>query len=164
MDHVELVKELRNKLKKYKVLYSQNETAVREQIVSPLLKVLGWNPENPKQVIPEHSVPVDERVKKMKIKGKEGKIKLDYALMRRKLFAVVEVKALNKIEKGLGQAFANAKYTGARYIIVTDGDAWRVYDTSKPMKKALISDWSFLREKPEEIAKKINKLYKLLSS
>jgi len=149
MELLELVRKLRRKLNKYKNLYSQNEAAVREQVVSPLLKALRWNPENPAQVIPEYPFTIDER-------GKKKRIKLDYALMRRgDLFAVFEVKALGRVEEGLGRAFTSAQATGARYIIITDGDTWRLYDTSRPITEALISEWSLLREKSKEVSNKI---------
>jgi predicted type IV restriction endonuclease len=87
-----LIRKLKRKLIKYKDIYSQNEAAVREQIVSPLLRALGWDPENPNLVIPEYPITTKK------------KIKLDYALMRhRTLFSAVEVKALGKItEEVLG--------------------------------------------------------------
>jgi predicted type IV restriction endonuclease len=40
------------KIKKFRPLYEQNEMAVREQIVNPILRGLGWNPENPEEVQP----------------------------------------------------------------------------------------------------------------
>jgi len=154
MELIELIRKLKRKLTKYKKLYSQNEAAVREHIVSPLLRALKWDPEDPKQVIPEHSVPVKGEENKAR-RGKEKRIKLDYALMRRgALFTAIEVKALGKVDKGLGKTFLSAQATGARYIIITDGDTWRLYDTSKPLKEALISEWSLLRESSKEIASK----------
>jgi len=148
MELAELIRKLKRKLAKYKKLYSQNEAAVREHIVSPLLRALKWDPEDPKQVIPEHSVTITRG-------GKEKRIKLDYALMRRRaLFTAIEVKALGKVDKGLGQTFLSGQATGARYIIITDGDTWRLYDTSKPLKEALVSEWSLLRENSKEVASK----------
>ena len=57
----ELIRKLRRKLNKYKNIYSQNEAAVREQIVSPLLRALGWDPENPDLVIPEYTISTTEK-------------------------------------------------------------------------------------------------------
>uniref|UniRef100_A0A7J3YTB7 Type I restriction enzyme R protein N-terminal domain-containing protein n=1 Tax=Ignisphaera aggregans TaxID=334771 RepID=A0A7J3YTB7_9CREN len=149
MELEELIRKLKRKLRRYKELYSQNEAAVREHIISPLLRVLKWNPEDPKQIIPEYPVIITER-------GKRKRIKLDYALMRHNaLFAVIEVKALGKVDEGLGQAFISAQATGARYIIITDGDTWRLYDTSKPITKALVCEWSLLRETSVKVANKV---------
>lgn len=148
MELVKLIRKLKRKLAKYKELYSQNEAAVREHIISPLLRALKWDPEDPKQIIPEYSVIITRR-------GKKKRIKLDYALMRHgNLFTVIEVKALGKVDEGLGQAFTSAQATGARYIIITDGDTWRLYDTSKPITEALVREWSLLRENSKEAASK----------
>lgn len=43
------------KIKKFRSLYEQNEQAVRDQIVNPLLRNLGWDPENPEEVQPNIS-------------------------------------------------------------------------------------------------------------
>ncbi|MFQ6135428.1 MAG: restriction endonuclease, partial [Nitrososphaerales archaeon] len=42
-------------LKKYRSIYEQNEMAVRDQIVNPILRGLGWNPEDPEEVQPNIS-------------------------------------------------------------------------------------------------------------
>jgi len=57
----ELIRKLRRKLNKYKIIYSQNEATIREQIVSPLLRALGWNSENPDLVIPECTISTTEK-------------------------------------------------------------------------------------------------------
>jgi DNA-directed RNA polymerase subunit M/transcription elongation factor TFIIS len=145
-----LIRKLKRKLNKYKDIYSQNEVAVREQIVSPLLRALGWDPEDPQLVIPEYTITIIE-------KGKERKIKLDYALMRHgTLFSAMEVKALGKVtEEVLGRALKVAQTTGVQYIIVTDGDLWRLYNASKPITEALICEWSVLGEKSKDVASKV---------
>ena len=150
MDLEKLITKLKRKLTEYKDIYSQNEAAVREQIVAPLLRALGWDPENPKLVIPEYTITTIE-------KGKEKKIKLDYALMRRgSLFAAVEVKALGKVtEEVLGRAFKVAQTKGVQYIIVTDGDLWRLYNASEPITKALVREWSIRGEKSKDVASKV---------
>jgi predicted type IV restriction endonuclease len=84
---------------------------------------------NPNLVIPEYPIITNEKKKK--------KIKLDYALMRpRTLFSAVEAKALGKVEEGLSRAFTVAQASEARYIVITEGDTWRLYDTSKPITEA----------------------------
>jgi predicted type IV restriction endonuclease len=117
--------------------------AVREQIVNPLLRVFGWDTEDPKCVIPEHPV----------VKGR-SRMKIDYALLKRRaILAVVEVKALGKVSEGLGSADRKARAVNARYIIVTDGDTWQIYEISKGAIK-LVSEWSLLKEEPRNVVKK----------
>jgi hypothetical protein len=138
MELVKLIRKLRRKLKEYKELYSRNEAAVREHIVNPFLRALKWDPENPKQVIPEYPT--------------EKKKKLDYVLVRNKTpLAVIEVKTLGKVKEGLKQVLTDAQAI-ARYIIVTDGDTWELHDISRPMKETLIREWSLLKGTPKKVA------------
>jgi predicted type IV restriction endonuclease len=44
------------KIKKFRSLYEQNEMAVRDHIVNPILRSLGWDPENPEEVQPNISI------------------------------------------------------------------------------------------------------------
>ena len=43
------------KIRKFRSLYEQSEMAVRDQIVNPILRNVGWNPENPEEVRPNVS-------------------------------------------------------------------------------------------------------------
>jgi hypothetical protein len=43
------------RMKKYRSLYEQNEMAVRDQIINPILRDLGWNSENPEEIQPNIS-------------------------------------------------------------------------------------------------------------
>jgi len=82
-------------------------------------------------------------------------------MRRRTLFSAIEVKALGKItEEVLGRAFKVAQTTGLRYIIITDGDTWHLYDASKPITEALICEWSVLGEKSKDIASKASVIAK----
>lgn len=38
------------RMREYRSLYEENEMAVRDQIVDPILRSLGWNLENPEEV------------------------------------------------------------------------------------------------------------------
>ena len=145
-DLIKFIKKLKRKLRKYEQLYSHNEGAVREQIVSPFLRMLKWNIEDPDQIIPEYPI------------GEGRRKRLDYYLTIRRRdeteHAVIEVKALGKAREGVSQAFEYAKSVKANYILVTDGNIWQLYDTSKPLLNALVERWSILSESPREIAKK----------
>jgi len=69
------------KIKKFRSLYEQNEMAVRDQIVNPILRNLGWDPENPEEVLP--NVSTEEGIP-------------DYSLMKNgKKILFVEAKKLN---------------------------------------------------------------------
>ena len=48
----ETIEKMHEKLKKYRNLYEKNEESVRIQIINPILREMGWNPENPEEVQP----------------------------------------------------------------------------------------------------------------
>lgn len=51
----EVLQAVTEKVKKFRSLYEQNEMAVRDQIINPILRNLGWDPENPEEVQPNIS-------------------------------------------------------------------------------------------------------------
>ena len=100
------------RIKNFRYLYEQNEMAVRDQIVNPILRNLEWNPENPEEVRPN----VFED-------GVQG-----YSLLKNgKKVLFVEAK---KLSVDIGQkeiARQLAKYTfneGAKYGVLTNGAVW----------------------------------------
>jgi hypothetical protein len=48
----EVIADVVGRLKKYRTSYDKNEMATRQQVINPLLRVLGWDPENPEEVQP----------------------------------------------------------------------------------------------------------------
>lgn len=101
------------KIKKFRSLYEQNEMAVRDHIVNPILRSLGWNPENPEEVQP--NVPTEEGVP-------------DYSLiMNGKKILFVEAKKLG-IDIEQREAIRQlAKYSfseGTKYGVLTNGAVW----------------------------------------
>lgn len=101
------------KIKKFRFLYEQNEQAVRDQIVSPILRNLGWDPENPEEVQP--NVSTEEGIP-------------DYSLIKNeKKILLVEVKKLSidveqkEVIRQLGKySFSE----GIKYGILTNGAVW----------------------------------------
>ena len=91
-----------------------NEAAVREGIVIPVLRELGWDPADPDQVRPEHS-------------NEAGRA--DYALFsrRRQMAVLIEVKAVGRSLDGDKQLFRYCFEEGAPLAILTDGQSWNFY-------------------------------------
>ena len=146
-EFVELIDKLKEKLNEHKDLFSNNEAAVKYAIVNPFLKMLGWDVENPEEVIPEYS---DPRV--------EGKA--DYALFIKELsenpVAFVEVKKLNGITpEVIREKLKYSFESGVDYTIITDGDSWILYKAYKrgvPSSERVEARWSILKDDPYEIA------------
>jgi len=146
-EFVEFINKLKEKLNRHGDLFSNNEAAVKYAIVNPFLKMLGWDVENPEEVIPEYSDP--------KAKGKA-----DYALFIKELsknpIAFVEVKKLNGINPDVIRE--KLKYSfdlGVNYTIITDGDSWILYKAFEPgipSSERVIAQWSILKDDPYEIA------------
>jgi len=146
-EFVEFINELKGKLNKHKDLFSSNEATVRYAIVNPFLKMLGWDVENPEEVIPEYSVP-------------EAKGKADYALFIKELsnnpIAFVEVKKLDGINQDvITEKLRYSFDLGVNYTIITDGDSWILYKAFEPgipSSERIIAQWSILKDDPYEIA------------
>ncbi len=104
------------RMKNYRSFYEQNEMAVRDQIVNPILKALGWNPENPEEVQP--NVYTDEGVP-------------DYTLIKNNnkvLF--VEAKKLSVDIEQKDVIRQLAKYCfgeGMKYGVLTNGAIWILF-------------------------------------
>ncbi|WP_126177154.1 type I restriction endonuclease [Tsuneonella rigui] len=92
-----------------------NEASVREGIVVPVLRQLGWNTADPKQVCPEYSI--------------SGAGRADYALLHRsgRPLAIIEVKAVGRSLDGEDQLFRYCYEVGVQLAVMTDGRTWNFY-------------------------------------
>lgn len=109
----EVLASIADKIKKFRSLYEQNEMAVRDQIVNPILRNLGWDPENPEEVQP--NVYIEEGVP-------------DYSLFKNgKKILFVEAKKLG-VDIEQGEVIRQlAKYSfseGTKYGVLTNGAVW----------------------------------------
>lgn len=115
-----LVEKLRKRIDDYGPTLRQNEALTRYALIDPLLRELGWDTEDPTLVIPEY-------------KGVGGSA--DYALFNGdKPLMIVEAKRLDtslRDEKILTQGLAYCQKQGTRYLSVTDGRRWEIYETHK---------------------------------
>lgn len=127
------------KIKKYRSIYETNEMAVREQIVNPILKSLGWDTENPEEVRPNQQT--DEGVP-------------DYTLIKSgKKIMLIEAKSLNTdIEKSevIRQLGKYSYNEGTKYGVLTNGSLWiliRSFEEGKSPNERLV--WSIDLENDE---------------
>ena len=104
-------------------LKSTHEYQTRYSLIDPVLRSLGWDTTDVRQVEVEHDTP-------------EGRV--DYALLESEVgppAIIVEAKSLGKslhTAAVVGQLSIYADATKAKgYAILTDGDLWRIYDLSK---------------------------------
>lgn len=101
------------KIKKFRSLYEQNEMAVRDQIVNPILRNLGWNPENPEEVRPNLST--EEGIP-------------DYSLIKdgkKKLFVEAKKLSVDIEQKEVMRQLAKYSFgEGIKYGALTNGAVW----------------------------------------
>ncbi|MCK4447998.1 MAG: type I restriction enzyme HsdR N-terminal domain-containing protein [Candidatus Marinimicrobia bacterium] len=104
------------KMKKFRSLYEQNEMAVRDQIMNPMLRGLGWNTENPEEVQP--NVYTEEGIP-------------DYSLLKNeKKVLFIEAKKLSiDIEKKeiISQLAKYCFGEGMRYGVLSNGATWILF-------------------------------------
>ncbi len=97
------------------------ETRTRVVLIDPLLRSLGWDPEDSKEV-------------QLEFRGKTGRF--DYALMMDgKPVAVIEAKKhmddLSTVVQSQGIKYVkDPKSSGIRLFAITDGDDWIVFRES----------------------------------
>ena len=137
----EQLRKLREDISEFSEYLEGNETGTRQVLIDPLLRVLGWEVADPTQVRLEFGI--------SKLDG--GKKVADYVLVQdEKPVAVVEAKKLNtkNLEAAIGAALVEAVERGIKYILVTDGDQWRVYDVFKEaaIDKKLVVEFSVVSD------------------
>ena len=117
---LKLVNKLNERIDRHGYRFMQNETLTRYALIDPLLRELGWNTEDPDEVIPEYRLP----------NGKPA----DYTLFASpdKPLIVVESKKLGEpLGKALDQGHSNADSVGAEYFLLTDGRRYELYESGK---------------------------------
>jgi hypothetical protein len=114
-----IVNETLEKIKHHRDVYDTNEQAVRDQLINPILDVLGWKTKDPKFVRPN-------------VRGKDGKIP-DYTLLKnKKSKLIVEAKNLTmtlKDSKIIDQLSFYCYNRGIHYGVLSNGRQWLLFDT-----------------------------------
>ena len=112
----ETLRRVIEKMKRYRSFYEQNEMAVREQIVNPILRELGWNPENPEEVRP--NIHTEEGIP-------------DYSLIKngaKVLFIEVKKLSIDIEQKEVIRQLAKYCFgEGIKYDVLTNGAIWILF-------------------------------------
>ncbi len=170
----EFIQMFLGRIEKYRDILSQNEEQVRYYLINPLLRKLGWDPEDPDLVVPEN-------------KTSEGYP--DYTLtepnQKGRKIMIIEVKKLSSgLDQHLSQLGKYCYSEGTKYGLLTNGVIfvliksfeeglpteerviWRVDAESDPLQTVLRNLNLLDRQnigKLEEIVSKLNNLYKAWS-
>ncbi len=142
-----LVEKLRRRIDTHGSKLHRNEALTRYALIDPLLRELGWDTEDPTLVIPEY---------------KEAGGSADYALFSgNKPLMIVEAKKLDtslRDEKVLIQGLAYCQKQGTRYLSVTDGRRWEIYEPHRggavPIDKKRIVEFDLKNGSAAEVCSK----------
>ncbi|MDW8029908.1 MAG: type I restriction endonuclease, partial [Armatimonadota bacterium] len=115
---LETIEKAQERIEKYRDQLCQNEMLTRYALIDPILRALGWDTEDPEQVVPEVSTP-------------QGRP--DYGLYHNGIALVmVEAKSLGTdLKKAKDDGFKYCWQNKVPYFVVTDGDVWELHDLSK---------------------------------
>jgi hypothetical protein len=111
----EELSKLIGRIKEHHNYYEQNEMAVRNQIINPILRIFGWDPENPAEV--KHDIATEE--------GRP-----DYCLFKNgKKLLFIEAKKLSSdiSNKDIIQLARYCFGEGMKYGLITNGAIWILF-------------------------------------
>lgn len=117
MDNLkEIIQKMIERIKKHKSLYERSEENVRIQIINPILKGLGWDPENPEEV-------------QANITSEEGVP--DYSLLKdnkKVLFIEAKKLSIDITQKDIIRKLASYCFgEGLKYGVLTNGSIWLLF-------------------------------------
>ncbi|HGJ65530.1 TPA: hypothetical protein ENS27_09095 [bacterium] len=149
MDNLnELLIQIKEKISNYHSIYEQNEMAVRDQIINPILINLGWDTANPTEVLPNMSI-------------EEGGIP-DYSLIKDgKTILFLEAKKMSvDIEKNeiMGQLAYYSFNEGKGYGVLTNGIAWiliRSFEEETKLHERIVWKTDIEKEEPSKVIRKL---------
>lgn len=133
-----------------------NETAVRTQIVQPILHALGWDVYDPEQVCAEYS---------LRLKTTTRRIDLALCVSNRNPRCIVELKSMEHALKTIGrsdgdeQLFEYSFHAGAPLALLTNGVNWRFYSTQSAGTYAerLVSTFDIETDSLDEVAYRLKR-------
>ena len=130
---------------------SASETATRNQLIEPLMRVLGWDASDPNLVTPEYSA---------------GHGRVDYALMENgKPIVLIEAKKLGTklTAETLLQAFGYVDDASVKFVVISNGDSWEVHRIPLT-SRALIATFAISGASPHSAALDAAKLTRTVLS
>ncbi len=128
-----------------------NETAVRTQVIQPVLHALGWDVYNPDHVCAEYS---------LKLKTTTRRIDLALCVSNRNPRCIIELKSTGHDLKqpagsaGDRQLFEYSFHAGVSLALLTNGVHWRFYSTQSAGTYAerLVRSLDIEADEPGEVA------------
>ena len=122
MDFIDEIKALATRIPDL-LEFIQTEEATKTALVMPFVRALGYNTEDPREVVPEFIADVGDR------KGE----KVDYAILKDgKPVMLIECKAAgaNLDEEDVSQLFRYFAVSKSRFAVLTNGVVYRFHPSS----------------------------------
>jgi len=142
---IEFVKELKLRVSMYSEEYKRNRELVKNSLVMPFIRLMGWDPENPEEVKPGYKTRLGEVDYAIFVNGDGQKI----------LVVVGELENLPDAKEHLKKCID----CDAKFLLLTDGYSWSVYQVENPNSPVLT--WS-LSNNAKELFKAIDSFRQLL--
>ena len=119
-DLVKTIEELKERIAQHRPMLRQSEASTRYILIDPLLRKLGWDTEDANKVRPEFTG----------IGGGRADYALFGSIAQDKPAAMLEAKPLGTTitTAVVDQAFRYCYPEGINYMIISNGDNWRLYD------------------------------------
>ena len=126
----------------------KNEQQVRNSVILPIFRALGWDTTDPDQVFPEYGT-------------ETGRV--DYALLGEDgtPLILIETKALGNVtDKSIRQLFRYAFDAGGGIIVLTDGQKWEFYLAEKAgvdKRDRIFCKLDLTQTQPDECQQKLSR-------
>lgn len=137
-DLKETIETLRERIQAHRPYLEGYEIRTRQALIDPMLRVLGWDVENPDSI---------------QIEYRNNQDWLDYVLIGSEgPIAVIEAKKLKAPlhDKATDQVLTYANRAGIPYMVVTDGDHWQmapVFERGR-LEDRILMDFQLTRDEP----------------
>ncbi len=136
-----------DRLSRHREYYKSNETAVRDQLINPTLRLLDWDPEDPDKVQP--NVSTEEGIPDY-VLLKEGKRRL---LLEAKNLSV-DVESDRVVNQLARYSFAE----GVPFGLITNGSVWRLvrsFEEGKALRERVVWQAHLEKETPSSVERKL---------
>lgn len=135
---VEQIEALQRIIRGERGTVGSHELRTRVMLIDPILRMVGWAPEDPHAVVVEYAT---------------GTGRADYALLgeNARPVALLEAKVLgSRFDAHTRQIVTYATETGIGFAGITDGDRWMLYDVFRPvpMEDKRVMDVKLTRDEP----------------
>ena len=151
---VSVIESLQEHIKRDNATIGANETRTRNALIDPLLKALGWA---------DSSVITSEYLIRYGPRAADYWV-ADYALhapgQRAKPIAFIEAKRMRQDlnDDHRNQALNYAYKAGVKYVALTNGDCWEIYEVSREVPPRVVREVSIRRESAYDCAVQLTPL------